>query len=164
MDRKQLVGGKARPKVAAKDSERSGSRTTAETTRKGSKTVYSATTGAKPARVQRYSATQEPAVVNRAQTHRAATTPSQATPKLADRSEAQAEGAHIDEMRRVCFGQGKACVYMRDDAPGVVFTEWPNGVVDELRVEDDRVTRKWPDGHREQFDASAQRAHSYPHL
>ena len=37
---------------------------------------------------------------------------------------------NLEAMRRVCFGQGKACVYEPDDLEGVVITEWPNGVID----------------------------------
>ncbi len=32
---------------------------------------------------------------------------------------------NLDAMRRVCFGQGKACVYEPDHLEGVVITEWP---------------------------------------
>lgn len=70
----------------------------------------------------------------------------------------------LDAMRRVCFGQGKACVYEPDDLEGVVITEWPNGVIDKHHVEEERIMRCWPDGREEQFASSATQAHKYPHV
>ena len=46
----------------------------------------------------------------------------------------------------MCFQQGKPCVYQSEDRPGTILTEWPNGVVDEVRVGGDTRTRRWPDG------------------
>ena len=34
--------------------------------------------------------------------------------------------------RKICFSQGKPCVYRPEDKPNVIRTEWPNGTVDEV--------------------------------
>jgi hypothetical protein len=52
----------------------------------------------------------------------------------------------IEDSRRMCFEQGKACVYESEDEPGVIVTEWPNGVIDRKCLKTDTRTRHWPDG------------------
>ena len=57
--------------------------------------------------------------------------------------------------REMCFQQGKACVYEPEDEPGVIMTEWPNGVVDRKYVRTGTRTRRWPDGQLETGPAEA---------
>ncbi len=33
----------------------------------------------------------------------------------------------------MCFRQGVPCVYQAESDPGVIVTEWPNGVIDRQR-------------------------------
>lgn len=68
----------------------------------------------------------------------------------------------VMDNRTLCFSQGKPCVYLSHDEPQgsepgavrpkVIVTEWPNGVVERLRVDTQRVTRTWPDGRVEEID------------
>ena len=61
-----------------------------------------------------------------------------------------------EDNRRICFErfeQGKACVYEPENEPGIIVTEWPNGVVDRHHLNQKTRIRRWPDGttenHRE---------------
>lgn len=93
--------------------------------------------------------------------------PLSAAPSLAGANQsrqAPMSSDNLEAMRRVCFGQGKACVYEPDDLEGVVITEWPNGVIDEHHVEEEHIMRCWPDGREEEFASSAAQAHEYPHV
>ena len=51
-----------------------------------------------------------------------------------------------EDNREICFEQGKACVYEPEDEPGIIVTEWPNGVVDRHHIEEKTRIRHWPDG------------------
>ena len=60
-----------------------------------------------------------------------------------------------EDNRKICFEQGKACVYEPEDEPGIIVTEWPNGVVDRHHLEGKTRIRHWPDGtteHRREDD------------
>ena len=46
----------------------------------------------------------------------------------------------------MCFRQGVPCVYQAESDPGVIVTEWPNGVIDRQRDSQSSGTRAWPDG------------------
>ena len=48
--------------------------------------------------------------------------------------------------RKICFSQGKPCVYRPEDKPNVIRTEWPNGTVDEVDFTRNARKRRWPDG------------------
>ncbi len=52
----------------------------------------------------------------------------------------------VEDNREICFEQGKPCVYAPDDEPGIIMTEWPNGVIDRWCLETNTETRHWPDG------------------
>lgn len=52
----------------------------------------------------------------------------------------------VKDNREICFEQGKPRVYMPDDEPGIILTEWPNGVIDRWCLETEIETRHWPDG------------------
>lgn len=52
----------------------------------------------------------------------------------------------IEDSREICFEQGKPCVYEPDDEPGIIVTEWPNGIIDRWDEKTDTETRHWPDG------------------
>ena len=58
-----------------------------------------------------------------------------------------------EDSRRICFEQGKPCVYQPDDEPGTIMTEWPNGVIDRWWLESDTRRRHWPDGTTENAPA-----------
>lgn len=62
----------------------------------------------------------------------------------------QAAIATIDS-RRMCFEQGKACVYMSSPGSDCIITEWPNGVVGTHRLFDRTVERTWPDGRLDHY-------------
>ena len=51
-----------------------------------------------------------------------------------------------EDNREICFEQGKPCVFQPDAEPGIMVTEWPNGVIDRWWPETDTRTRQWPDG------------------
>ena len=51
-----------------------------------------------------------------------------------------------EDSRRMCFEQGKPCVYEPETEPGTIVTEWPNGAVDRHDVAHKTRTRQWPDG------------------
>ena len=52
----------------------------------------------------------------------------------------------VEDSREMCFQQGKAYVYEPRDEPGIIITEWPNGVVDRKCMRTLTKTRRWPDG------------------
>ena len=52
----------------------------------------------------------------------------------------------VEDSRKICFQQGKACVYEPNEEQGTIVTEWPNGVVDRKNLEANTRTRHWPDG------------------
>ena len=60
-----------------------------------------------------------------------------------------------EDNREICFEQCKACVYEPEDEPGIIVTEWPNGVVDRHHLRQKTRIRHWPDGtseHRHEDD------------
>ena len=61
----------------------------------------------------------------------------------------------VEDSREVCFRQGKACVYTPEEEPGIIVTEWPNGVVDRKCLRNQTKTRRWPDGVSETGPADA---------
>lgn len=68
------------------------------------------------------------------------------------------------DSRRMCFDQGKPFVYMPGEDSEVVITEWPNGVVDEFRIDDESMTRSWPDGRHEAYTPKQAKTPTVPHL
>ena len=66
----------------------------------------------------------------------------------------------VEDSRAICFEQGKPCIYEPDDEPGVIVSEWPNGVVDRYTVAAKARIRQWPDGTEEAIGSDD---HSYPH-
>ena len=52
----------------------------------------------------------------------------------------------IEDSREIRCQQGKPCVYEPDHEPGIIVTEWPNGVVDRDSLETKTRTGRWPDG------------------
>ena len=47
------------------------------------------------------------------------------------------------DSRKMCFEQGKACIYMSDDGKESI-TEEPNGVVERYVTADKLYARRWP--------------------
>lgn len=54
--------------------------------------------------------------------------------------------ADAEDNRRICFEQGKACVCEPENEPGIIVSEWPNGVVDRHHLDEQTRIRHWPDG------------------
>ena len=65
------------------------------------------------------------------------------------------------DARKMCFEQGKACVYLNDQ--NIIVTEWPNGVVERCALDGDMVEQRWPDGRVRHFHENSEEAKSYPH-
>ena len=63
--------------------------------------------------------------------------------KEADRTELIVP--EIEDSREICFEQGKPCVYEPDNEPGIIVTEWPNGIIDRWDEKTDTETRHCPD-------------------
>ena len=67
------------------------------------------------------------------------------------------------DSRQMCFRQGKACIWMTDDAAEIV-TELPNGVVMRRCLADDTVVRTWPDGRVERYRKGDPEDLEYPYI
>ena len=67
------------------------------------------------------------------------------------------------DSRRMCFLQGKACIWMTEDGTEIV-TEFPNGVVTRLRVADDAIVRTWPDGRVDKYQKGSPEDREFPHI
>ena len=60
-----------------------------------------------------------------------------------------------EDNRRMCFEQGKACIFQSESEPDTIVTEWPNGTVDRHNLLARTRTRRWPDGSSDKIsDAS----------
>ena len=57
--------------------------------------------------------------------------------------------AYSEDSRRMCFEQGKPCIYELREGAGVIRTEWPNGTIDDHALETDQWSRTWPGGRTE---------------
>ena len=69
----------------------------------------------------------------------------------------------MQDSRRMCFEQGKACVYEPEGEDDVIMTEWPNGVVDRHDLRAGTMIRRWPDGTTETHPDSAPETRAFPH-
>ena len=68
-------------------------------------------------------------------------------------TEARGEVGNLDHLdidsRRMCFEQGKPCIFESESEPNTIVTEWPNGTVDRHDLKSRTRTRRWPDGSSE---------------
>ena len=68
------------------------------------------------------------------------------------------------DSRKLCFSQGKPCIYESDADPHVLVTEWPNGVRQHHDTITRTVVRFWPDGRTETFAAGSAEDRRYPYI
>ncbi len=71
---------------------------------------------------------------------------------------------YSEDSRRLCFEQGRACIYRDQEDPDIITTEEVNGVVSRHQVSTGKITRTWPDGRVEHFHKSDQQNLEYPHI
>ncbi len=68
------------------------------------------------------------------------------------------------DSRKMCFEQGKACIYMDKEDPDIIITEEINGVVDRHQLSTQTIQRTWPDGRVEHFHKSDPQYKEYPYI
>ncbi len=67
------------------------------------------------------------------------------------------------DARKMCFEQGKTCVYMGKN-PDIIIMEEPNGVVERFKRSTKMIERTWPDGRVEHFRKGDPRDLEYPYI
>lgn len=97
-----------------------------------------------------------------------ATTGARDAPERGSRAESteplDVRAYYSTDSRRMCFDQGKPFVHMPSEESEVVITEWPNGVIDEFRIDDESMTRSWPDGRHQRFTSQQAKTPLVPRL
>ena len=80
-------------------------------------------------------------------------------------AEARGEVRNLDHLtvdsRRMCFEQGKPCIFQSESEPQTIVTEWPNGTADRHHLQARTRTRRWPDGSSETMSDAAD--FEFPH-